>query len=52
MLCTQQSLYTGQWSWAAEKQKMCLWRGLIYVVWGKGKSKGYPLTAHEGPEVE
>jgi hypothetical protein len=50
MLFAQQNLYTGQWSWTAKKQKMCMWRGLIYVVQGKGK--GYPVIGYEGPEVE
>lgn len=52
MLCAQQSLYTGHWSWAAKKQKMFMWRGMIYEVSGKGKGKGYPVMGHEDPEVE
>jgi len=32
-------------------RKMYVWRGLIYVVSGKGKGKGYPVTGHEGPAL-
>jgi len=52
ILFAQQSLYTGQWSWTAKKQEMCMWRGLVYAVSGNGKSKGYPVTDHEAPELD
>lgn len=29
-----------------------MWRGLVYAVSGNGKSKGYPVTDHEAPELD